>query len=35
MNGYIELGYGDLALASVFLLLNGGLSVWLGLGVER
>jgi putative ABC transport system permease protein len=35
MSGYIELGYGDLALASIFLLVNGLLSVWLGLGLER
>lgn len=35
MNGYVSLGYGDLALAALFLLLNGGLSVWLGLGLER
>ncbi len=31
----IELSYGDLALASGFLVLNGALSVWLGLGLER
>jgi len=35
MTGYVALGYGDLALASGFLLLNGALSVWLGLGLER
>ncbi len=35
MTGYVSLGYGDLALASVFLLINGGLSVWLGLGLEK
>jgi len=35
MTGYVALGYGDLALASGFLLLNGILSIWLGLGLER
>jgi len=35
MTDYVTLGYGDLALASVFVLLNGGLSIWLGLGLER
>jgi putative ABC transport system permease protein len=31
----IPLGYGDLALASGLLWLNGALSLWLGLGLER
>lgn len=31
----ISLGYADLALASVLLWLNGALSLWLGLGLER
>jgi len=31
----ISLGYADLALASLLLWLNGGLSLWLGLGLER
>ncbi len=35
MTGYVTLGYEDLALASGFLLLNGVLSVWLRLGLER
>ena len=35
MTGYVSISYGDLVLASVFVLLNGGLSVWLGLGLER
>ncbi len=35
MSGYIALSYFDLALASVFVVLNGGLSIWLGLGLER
>jgi len=35
MTSYVSLGYGDLALASVFVLLNGVLSIWLGLGLER
>ena len=30
-----SLGYGELALASLLLWLNGGLSLWLGLGLER
>ena len=35
MSAYIELSYFDLVLASLFLLLNGGLSVALQLGLER
>jgi putative ABC transport system permease protein len=31
----LPLGYGELALASLLLWLNGGLSLWLGLGLER
>ncbi|MBV8167473.1 MAG: ABC transporter permease, partial [Alphaproteobacteria bacterium] len=31
----ISLSYGDLALASLLLWLNGALSLWLGLGLER
>ena len=31
----ISLGYGELALASLLLWLNGALSLWLGLGLER
>lgn len=32
---YIPLDYGDLAVAALLVLLNGGLSVWLQLGIER
>jgi len=35
MDNYIALSYVDIALASVFLLLNGALSLWLRLGVAR
>lgn len=35
MSSYISLTYTDLMLASVFLLLNGVLSLWLHLGLER
>ena len=35
MTTYIELSYGDLALASIFLVLNGVLSIWLKLRLER
>ncbi len=35
MADYIQLGYMDIALASVFLLLNGALSLWLRLGIAR
>ncbi|MCF6272885.1 MAG: iron export ABC transporter permease subunit FetB [Rhodobacteraceae bacterium] len=35
MAEYIQLSYFDIALASVFLLLNGVLSIWLRLGVAR
>jgi len=35
MNGYIALSYWDVALAAVFLVLNAGLSLWLGLGLAR
>ncbi len=35
MSEYVELGYFDIALASVFLLLNGALSLWLQLGIAR
>ncbi len=35
MSEYVELGYFDIALASVFLLLNGALSLWLRLGIAR
>ncbi len=35
MSGYISLTYIDLVLASIFLILNGVLSLWLRLGLER
>jgi len=35
MSEYIQLSYLDIALASVFLLLNGALSLWLKLGIAR
>ncbi|HCQ64446.1 MAG TPA: iron export ABC transporter permease subunit FetB [Rhodobacteraceae bacterium] len=35
MIDYVILGWGDLAAASVFLVLNAGLSIWLQLGIER
>ncbi len=35
MADYIQLSYFDIALASVFLLLNGALSIWLKLGITR
>lgn len=35
MTDYVQLSHADLALASLFLVLNGVLSVWLGLGLER
>jgi len=35
MSGYISLTYFDLLLASIFLILNGTLSLWLHLGLER
>ncbi len=35
MADYIQLSYADIALASVFLLLNGALSLWLQLGIAR
>ncbi len=35
MAEYLQLSYLDIALASVFLLLNGALSLWLRLGVAR
>ena len=35
MGDYIQLSYFDIALASVFLSLNGALSLWLRLGVAR
>lgn len=35
MAEYIQLSYFDIALASVFLLLNGVISVWLRLGIAR
>jgi putative ABC transport system permease protein len=35
MTSYITLTYADLALASIFLFLNGALSIWLQLGLER
>lgn len=35
MSGPIELGWGDLALASGLLVLNGLASIWLGLGLGR
>jgi UDP-glucose/iron transport system permease protein len=35
MSGYVSLGYTDLALAALFLMVNGMLSIWLGLGLER
>jgi len=35
MADYIQLSYSDILLASVFLLLNGALSLWLKLGIAR
>ena len=35
MSSYISLTYTDLLLASVFLIINGALSLWLHLGLER
>ncbi len=35
MDGYIALSYWDLVIASGFLVLNGALSIWLKLGLER
>ena len=35
MTGYVSIGYGDLAFAAVLLLANAGLSIRLGLGLER
>jgi len=35
MSEYVQLSYLDIALASVFLLLNGALSLWLRLGIAR
>ncbi len=35
MSGYVSLGWADLAAASVFLLINAGLSLWRHLGIER
>lgn len=35
MIDYVVLGWGDLVAASVFLVLNAGLSIWLHLGIER
>jgi len=35
MAEYLQLSYADIALASVFLLLNGALSLWLRLGIAR
>ncbi len=35
MNSYISLTYFDLALAAIFLVINGALSIWLQLGLER
>jgi len=35
MSEYVQLSYFDIALASVFLLLNGVLSLWLRLGIAR
>ncbi len=35
MSSYVALTYFDLALASAFLILNGLLSIWLNLGLER
>ncbi|PIE08770.1 MAG: iron export ABC transporter permease subunit FetB [Rhodobacterales bacterium] len=35
MSGYVTLSWGDLAAASVFLLINAGLSLWRHLGIER
>ncbi len=35
MSEYVVLSYFDIALASVFLLLNGALSLWLRLGIAR
>ncbi len=35
MADYVQLSYLDIALASVFLLLNGALSLWLRLGIAR
>ncbi len=35
MSNYIALGWSDLALAALFLLVNAGLSIWLRLGLAR
>ena len=35
MTGYISISYGDLALAAILLIVNAGLSIRLGLGLER
>jgi putative ABC transport system permease protein len=35
MDGYISIGYGQLALAALLILVNVGLSIGLGLGLER
>lgn len=35
MADYIQLSYFDIAIASVFLLINGAVSLWLGLGIAR
>ena len=31
MTGYVSIGYGDLAFAAILLVVNAGLSLWLGL----
>ena len=35
MSNYIVLSLWDLVLASLFLILNAAISLWLGLGLER
>ena len=35
MTGYVFIGYGDLAFAAILLVVNAGLSIRLGLGLER
>ena len=35
MTGYVSISYGDLAFAAILLVVNAGLSIRLGLGLER
>ena len=35
MTGYVIISYGDIAIAAILLVVNAGLSIWLGLGIER